>query len=136
LSLRVLVVDDSSAMRAFVRVAIEEATPAKISEAASGFDALRMLPREPFDVVIVDINMPDINGLEVAAFMRSGEVHRNTPLILMSTESAPRDRERGLALGADAFLCKPFTAEQLLEAIGALRSGAASLDDPRDEGAS
>lgn len=113
MSLRVLVVEDSSAMRAFVRAALEGAVDAHVQEAGSGFDALRMLPREEFDVVIVDINMPDINGLELVSFMRKSDVHKDTPLIIISTEASSKDRERGLALGANAFLSKPFAPDEL-----------------------
>ena len=113
MSLRVLVVEDSSAMRAFVRAALEGEAGAEVSEAESGFEALRLLPRERFDLVIVDINMPDINGLELVSFMRRSDAHRETPLIIISTEASERDRERGLSLGADAFLSKPFSSDEL-----------------------
>jgi two-component system chemotaxis response regulator CheY len=115
---RILVVDDSSAMRAFVRAALEEADIAgDVIEASSGFEALRILPREAFTLAIVDINMPDVNGLELIRFMRGSEAHLTTPLIVISSEASPRDRERGLALGANAYLAKPFTADQLLGTV-------------------
>ena len=66
---RILVVEDSDSMRSFVRTALEAspdyATTVEVVEASSGFDALRLLPRGPYDLVITDINMPDINGLEL-----------------------------------------------------------------------
>jgi two-component system, chemotaxis family, chemotaxis protein CheY len=116
LSLRILIVEDSNAMRAFVRATLEEAG-AEVSEAPSGFEALRILPRERFDLVVVDINMPDINGLELVSFMRKSDVHRDTPLIIISTEASARDQERGLSLGANAYLSKPFEPAQLLELV-------------------
>jgi two-component system chemotaxis response regulator CheY len=85
----------------------------EIFEATSGFDALRILPRGRWDLVITDINMPDINGLELLAFVRRSDVHRSTPVILISTQSSEKDRQRGLTLGANAYLVKPFTSEQL-----------------------
>ena len=116
---RILVVEDSVSMRAFVRSTLEsrlsDAEEVEVVEAASGFDALRLLPRGPYDLVITDINMPDINGLELVQFMRKSELHRRTPIVLISTQSADRDRQRGLSLGADAYLAKPFTPELLLE---------------------
>ncbi|HEY8430457.1 MAG TPA: response regulator [Sandaracinaceae bacterium] len=118
---RILVVEDSSAMRAFVRAALEEAAIVReVVEASSGFEALRVLPREPFALAIVDINMPDVNGLELIRFMRSSEAHKSTPLLVISSESSERDRERGLSLGANAYLAKPFTAEALVGAVRAL----------------
>lgn len=118
---RILIVEDSSAMRAFVRAALEEAAVVReVVEASSGFEALRVLPREAFELAIVDINMPDVNGLELIRFMRSSEAHKSTPLLVISSESSERDRERGLSLGANAYLAKPFTAEALIGAVRAL----------------
>jgi len=133
---RILVVEDSSAMRAFVRAALEEAEMVReVVEAASGFEALRVLPREAFDLAIVDINMPDVNGLELIRFMRGSEAHKKTPLLVISSESSERDRERGLTLGANAYLAKPFTADALVAAVRALIPEAAidgeGEDDPR-----
>lgn len=116
--LRILVVEDSLSMRSFVKGALEsqaELGDVEVVEAASGFDALRLLPRGPYDLVITDINMPDINGLELVQFIRKSERHRETPILLISTQSSDRDRERGLSLGADGYLAKPFSPEVLRE---------------------
>ena len=114
---RILVVEDSYSMRAFVRSVLESGPEllgeVEVVEASSGFDALRLLPRGPYDLVITDINMPDINGLELVQFIRKSEMHKATPVLLISTQSSERDRERGLSLGADAYLTKPFTPELL-----------------------
>lgn len=118
--LRILIVEDSSAMRAFVRATLEEGGQAEVQEAQSGFEALRMLPRQRYDLVIVDVNMPDINGLELVSFMRRSEEHRATPLLIISTEASARDRERGLSLGANAYLSKPFQPEQLRAVVAQL----------------
>jgi two-component system chemotaxis response regulator CheY len=107
------VVDDSSAMRAFVRASLEAELGADVAEAKSGFEALRLLPREAWGLVVVDVNMPDINGLELVSFLRKSDVHRATPVILISTEASATDRRRGLELGADAFLAKPFGTSDL-----------------------
>ena len=96
---RVLIIDDSSATRAYVRAALEEMADLQVSEASSGFDALRILPRERFDLLLVDINMPNINGLELISFIRRSETHRDTPLLIISTEASERDRARAIALG-------------------------------------
>jgi len=110
-------------MRAFVRATLEEDGNADVEEAESGFQALRILPRATFDLVIVDINMPDINGLELVSFMRKSERHRDTPLIIISTEASERDRERGLSLGANAYLSKPLQPEELRETVARLVPG-------------
>jgi two-component system chemotaxis response regulator CheY len=116
---RVLVVEDSGAARAFVRAVLEDNEFAgryggcEVTEATCGFDAMRLLPRGPYDLIITDINMADINGLELIHFIRRSDHHRATPLVIISTQAGERDVERGLALGANAFLPKPFTPEQL-----------------------
>jgi two-component system chemotaxis response regulator CheY len=119
-SRRVLVVEDSSAMRGFVTSTLEGAGPFLVTQAESGFAALRLFPRMRFDLVISDINMPDINGLELVRFVRDHEEHNKTPLILISTDGRDADRERGLKLGADAYLVKPFPPEDLLRLVDRL----------------
>lgn len=118
--MKILVAEDSSAMRAFVRASLEEGLEVEVVEASNGFEALRMLPREAYAAVIVDINMPDVNGLELVSFMRKSEAHRDTPVVLISTEASSKDRDRGLELGADAFLQKPFGTAELVSSVSAL----------------
>jgi two-component system chemotaxis response regulator CheY len=74
---------------------------------------MRLLPRAKYDLIVTDINMADINGLELIHFSRKSEHHRGTPLVIISTLAAERDVERGLALGANAYVAKPFSPEQL-----------------------
>ncbi len=120
---RILIVEDSPTMRALLSSALEDLeVPVKITEASSGFEALRCLPREPFDLIVTDINMPDINGLELVSFAKSNDAYRSIPLIIVSTEGTERDRERGLELGADAYLAKPFEPEILREVVADLLS--------------
>ncbi len=113
----VLVVEDSPAMRTLIASTVEEIDGVSASEAESGFEALKALPRGDFALIITDINMPDINGLELIRFIRDNERYRETPLIIISTESSQRDRERGLALGANAYLVKPFEPAELKETV-------------------
>jgi two-component system chemotaxis response regulator CheY len=111
---RILIVEDSPTMRSLLTSSLEELEGAvKIVEVGSGFEALRHLPRERFDLIVTDINMPDINGLELVSFVKRDPRYRNTPLVIVSSEGSERDREKGLALGADAYLVKPFAAEEL-----------------------
>ena len=121
---RILIVEDSETMRSLLTSSLEELdVPVKITEAASGFDALRLLPREDFDLVVTDINMPDINGLELVSFVRSNERFRSTPVVIVSTERSERDRDKGLELGADAYLVKPFEPETLRQVVSDLLAG-------------
>ena len=121
-----LIVDDSSAVRAFVRAALEDSDFARVQEAETGFEALQLLASNAFDVVIVDVNMPDINGLELLAFMKKSPRQQGATKILISTRADSLDAGRGAKLGADAFLAKPFGVDDLRTLIR-------SLADRREE---
>ncbi len=119
--LRILVVEDSGTMRSLIAAALEELDRrVKVDEAESGFQALRLLPKHVYDLVVTDINMPDINGLELISFVRGDPRYADTPLVIVSTESSEEDRRRGLALGANAYLVKPFTAQDLVRVVEGL----------------
>jgi two-component system chemotaxis response regulator CheY len=125
----ILVVEDSATMRSLIASTLEELEPdVRITEATSGFEALRLLPRDSFDLIVTDINMPDINGLELVSFLKRNSAYAAIPLIIVSTEGAERDREKGLGLGADAYLVKPFEPEALRAVAREL------LRKPREEG--
>jgi len=118
-----LIVDDSSAVRAFVRASLEDAGFARVQEAETGFEALRLLASNAFDIVIVDVNMPDINGLELLGFMQKSPRQQSARKVLISTQLGSADSKRGADLGADAFLKKPFEADDLRSLIRGLLSG-------------
>jgi two-component system chemotaxis response regulator CheY len=121
----ILIVEDSPTMRALLTSALEELEPpVKLTEAVNGFEALRVLPHESFDLIVTDINMPDINGLELVSFVKSNDAYRSIPLIIVSTEGSERDREKGVNLGADAYIVKPFEPESLREVVLSLLSRA------------
>jgi two-component system chemotaxis response regulator CheY len=122
---RILIVEDSPTMRSLLTSSLEELEGVvKITEASSGFEALRELPRGRYDLVVTDINMPDINGLELVSFVKSNETYRDIPLIIVSTEGSERDRAKGMELGADAYLVKPFEPDDLRETARSLLAGA------------
>ncbi|RMG17652.1 MAG: response regulator [Deltaproteobacteria bacterium] len=114
---KILVVEDSAAMRALVASTLESVEGVSATETASGYEALKLIPRERFDLIITDINMPEINGLELIRFIRSRPEYQDVPLVIISTESSERDRERGLELGASAYFTKPFEPQALLETV-------------------
>ena len=113
----ILIVEDSSTTRALIRAIIEEMGDFQTVEARSGFDALKLLPTQDFDLIITDINMPDINGLELINFMKNNPKYRDLPLIIVSTERGEEDKKRGMALGAVAYITKPFNADELQKVI-------------------
>ena len=114
---RILITEDSPTMRSLLISTIETLDGYEIVEAASGFEALRLLPRGKVDLIITDINMPDINGLELISYVKNNPNYRDIPLFIISTERSERDKEKGLALGADEYLIKPFDPVKLQELI-------------------
>ncbi len=113
----VLIVEDSKAIRSMMRVSLEETGEFFAVEAGNGFEALKTLPTRPFDLIITDINMPDINGLELIGFVKSNAAYKDIPLIIVSTEKSEKDKQRGIALGAAGYVVKPFKKEDLMSAV-------------------
>jgi two-component system, chemotaxis family, chemotaxis protein CheY len=122
-SATILVVDDSATTRSLVASYLAGWGQVEVLEAASGFEALRVLPSRAVDLIVTDINMPDINGLELISFVRANPNYRHIPVIIISTENSAEDRKRGLELGASGYLVKPFAAEALLAAVEAAFGG-------------
>ena len=133
---RILVVEDSASTRSLVRAILEAPAFAtsvggiEVTEAQSGFDAMRLLPRARYDLIITDINMPDVNGLELIHFIRRSEQYRSTPLVIISTQATERDVQRGRKLGADEYVPKPFTAESIQTACKKLLDRPARASAP------
>jgi len=113
----VLIVEDSKAIRSMIRVSLEEEGNFFATEAGNGFEALKILPSRPFDLIITDINMPDINGLELIGFVKSNPAYRGIPLIIVSTEKSEEDKKRGIALGAFGYVVKPFKKDDLMTLV-------------------
>ncbi len=113
----ILIVDDSTAMRSLLVATLESLGNIRIVQATNGFEALRILPREEVDLVLTDINMPDINGLELLSFLRNNQVYEALPVIVISTEGSHKDIEKAISLGANEYLVKPFQPEKLLELV-------------------
>lgn len=113
----ILLVEDSATTRALIRAVIDEMGEFNTVEASSGFEALKLLPTQEFDLVITDINMPDINGLELINFLKNNQRYSHIPLIIVTTEKSEEDKKRGIALGAAAYITKPFKADELQEVI-------------------
>jgi two-component system chemotaxis response regulator CheY len=118
--LTALVVDDSAAMRHHVRAALERLSIGAV-EAGDGADAWRKLHAGTlFDLILTDINMPLMDGLKLVGLVRSGGPHRETPIVVITTESAQEDRRRAETLGASAYLVKPVEGEGIVAAVRTL----------------
>lgn len=113
----ILIVEDSATTRSLMRAVIEEVGDFNIVEAPTGFDALKLLPTQDFDLVVTDINMPDINGLELINFIKNNPRYGHIPLIIVTTERSEEDKKRGMALGATAYVTKPFKAPELQDIV-------------------
>jgi two-component system, chemotaxis family, chemotaxis protein CheY len=119
----ILIADDSAAMRAMLVSTIELLGEFRIFEVSSGFEALRLLPREKVDLILTDINMPDINGLELISYLRTNSNYLSIPVFIISTEGSQKDIEKGRYLGANEYLIKPFDPTVLQKLISSYLCG-------------
>ncbi len=115
-----LVVEDSTPMREMMVEALSRVEGLATVEAADGLDALRKIAKQQFDIILTDINMPILDGLKLVKRLRSDEKYRAVPVIIVTTEAADEDRQRALALGANAYLTKPVKAAEVAALVAQL----------------
>lgn len=120
---RVLVVDDSKVMREMVTACLRGEPDLTFAHASSGLEAIEKLSLERFDLMVLDLNMPDINGFEVLEFVRGQDRLRALPILVLTTRGDETSRGRALEAGASRFMTKPFAPEELLEQVRALLEG-------------
>ncbi|HUT55393.1 MAG TPA: response regulator [bacterium] len=118
--LKILVVEDSPTMRQLVGFALKRLSNVDIVEAFDGVDGLKKVNSNRFDLIITDINMPVMDGLKLISIVRKDVNYRNIPIMIITTEGGAEDRERALALGADAYITKPIQAGQVLDTVKSL----------------
>jgi len=116
----ILVVEDSPTMRQLITFALKRIADAKVIEATDGVDALRKLSSEKIDLILADINMPVMDGLKLVGLVRNDQRHRHVPIIIITTEGAKEDRERAIAIGANAYLAKPIQTQELVKLVNSL----------------
>ena len=112
-----LVVEDSPMMRQLLVFALNRIKDLRVVEADDGVDALRKLAATRFDIVITDINMPIMDGLKLVKRIRSDAVHKDVPIVIITTEGSAEDRQRALMLGANAYITKPIQAPQVISKV-------------------
>ena len=112
MSKNILVVDDSATMRRMVMASLRT-EDVQFDQAETGLQAIERLTLTPADLVVLDLNMPDVHGLEVLRFIRSHESFRQIPVIILTTRGDTESREAAAADGATVYLTKPFTPETL-----------------------
>ena len=115
--LNALVVEDSPPMRKMIVFALSRVRNLNVVEADDGVDALRRIASTRFDVIITDINMPILDGLKLVKRLRADEAYKDVPIIIITTEGAEEDRQRALALGANAYITKPIQAPQVISLV-------------------
>ncbi len=112
---KVLIVDDSVSMRQMERMILTQAGY-EVVEASDGKDALSKLSAD-ISVVVTDLNMPNMNGVELVEAIRAGDVNRSVQILILTTESESEKKRQGKEAGATAWLTKPFEQHQLLKAV-------------------
>jgi len=118
--LRILVVEDSPTMRQLISFALKRMKGIEIVEASDGVEGLKKLNSGTYNLIITDINMPVMDGLKLISLVRRDLKYRTIPIMIITTEGGAEDRERALALGADAYITKPIQAGNVLDAAKSL----------------
>jgi two-component system, chemotaxis family, chemotaxis protein CheY len=113
----VLVVDDSKVMREMIAACLRPDPRLVITQAASGLEAIERLSLKPYDVLVLDLNMPDIGGLEVVEFVRGQDKLSGLPILIVTTRAEDDSRARILAAGASRYMTKPFAPEAILAEV-------------------
>lgn len=110
---RILIVDDSATIRRMVKASLQGLANVEFGEAATGLEALEQLALEPVSMLILDLNMPDMHGIEVLKFVRTHQLHKKTPVIVLTTRGDEASRVAAMEAGANVFVTKPFTPDRL-----------------------
>jgi two-component system chemotaxis response regulator CheY len=113
----ILVVDDSPTIRRMVRTALGSLPQVAFAEAGSGLQAIETLAVQPIQAIVLDLNMPDMHGLDVLRFLRSHQQYGEVPVMVLTTRGDERSREAALDAGATAYMTKPFSPSVLASSV-------------------
>src|SRR3954470_20444183 len=116
----ILVVDDSATMRRMVIASLRAVADIQCNQASTGLEAIEQLALAPVDLIVLDLNMPDMHGLEVLQFVRGHQRSQAIPIIVLTTRGDEDSRTAAVAAGASAYLTKPFAPQLLVEQVRAL----------------
>ena len=119
----ILIVDDSPTIRRMVRASLAP-IGAEFIEASSGLEAIEQLALGPIRLMVLDLNMPDMHGLEVLGFVRANQKFQQLPILVLTTRDDPSSRTAAMQAGATNYLTKPFTPNNLLAEARGLIEGA------------
>ena len=112
----ILVTDDYAIMRMFLVMSLRRMLRVNITEAVNGIDALAKLKNGKFDLLLTDMNMPEMNGAELIRYVRMG-MNSDIPIVVITTKGEIRDRELGMSLGANGYLTKPVNIAELIKTV-------------------
>ncbi|MEW6570178.1 MAG: response regulator [Nitrospirota bacterium] len=118
----ILIVEDSPTMRQLISFAMKRVPESRIIEATDGVDALKKLSSEKIDIILADINMPIMDGLKLVSLVKNNPFYKNIPIIMITTEGAEEDKNKALAIGANAYLTKPIQTQDLIRLVNSFIS--------------
>lgn len=113
---RIMIVDDSSAIRKFVKFALKVKGYIVI-DAVDGLDALEKLKDNFIDLLVTDLNMPNMDGFELIATVRESNEYRELPIIVLTSEDKKREKDIAIEKGANEYLVKPFKPDEILKLV-------------------
>jgi two-component system chemotaxis response regulator CheY len=111
---KILIVDDSTTIRKMVRASLRELEGVEFLEAANGMEAIEQVAIGPIALIVLDLNMPDMHGMDVLKFVRAHRGSRDIPVLILTTRGDETSRQTLLAAGATLYLTKPFAPHMLL----------------------
>jgi two-component system chemotaxis response regulator CheY len=115
--MKLLIVDDSTMLRDMLSYALSEGGYSDVVEAVDGLDGLEKSKSAVFDLVITDVNMPNMDGLTFVSELRNLPQYAKTPILVLTTERSDEMKSKGKASGATGWIVKPFVPDQLLKAV-------------------
>jgi two-component system chemotaxis response regulator CheY len=119
----IVIVDDSATIRRMVRAALAPIPGGRFIEAASGLEAIEQLTLGPVGLMVLDLNMPDMHGIEVLQFVRRHPAYRALPVIVLTTRGDDESRRLAMEAGATLYLTKPFLPQVLADRASELFAG-------------
>jgi two-component system chemotaxis response regulator CheY len=129
---RILIADDSATIRKMVRASLQTLDHAQFLEAATGLEAIEQLALAAVQLVVLDLNMPDMHGIDVLRFLRRQQQYRDLPVIILTTRGDDGSRELAVAAGATTYMTKPFVPQALAATAQTLLFGAKSAAHPSE----
>ena len=120
--MKLLIVDDSTMLRDMLSYALNEGGYTDVTESVDGVDGLSKVKATQYDLIISDVNMPNMDGLTMVGEIRKLPQYAKTPILVLTTERSDEMKTKGKAAGATGWIVKPFVPDQLLKAVNIVLS--------------